>query len=153
MPIRPFLAGQDLTERASPKCHSRMNLVTPKASAGSVPLPRLRLQGAGLRSDNLRNSTRLQTNSDSDDSERFSLPHRLLRCWCAGRKLAIDVGAEMVPAIGVRTEIVSAGKRSIESAAHHPPQNVRQNKSIRKNQLSQMPLLTSTAAAPKAWQR
>ena len=28
MPIRPFLAGQDLTERASPKCHSRMNLVT-----------------------------------------------------------------------------------------------------------------------------
>jgi hypothetical protein len=28
MPIRPFLAGQDLTERASPKCHSRMHLVT-----------------------------------------------------------------------------------------------------------------------------
>ena len=28
MPIRPFLAGQDLTERASPKCQSRMNLVT-----------------------------------------------------------------------------------------------------------------------------
>ena len=71
----------------------------------------------------------------------------------AERKLAIDVGAEMVPAIGVRTEIVSAGKRSIETAAYHPPQNVRQNKSIRKNQLSQMPLLTSTAAAPKAWQR
>jgi hypothetical protein len=71
----------------------------------------------------------------------------------AERKLAIDVGAEMVPAIGGRTEIVSAGKRSIETAAYHPPQNVRQNKSIRKNQLSQMPLLTSTAAAPKAWQR
>ena len=56
----------------------------------------------------------------SDDPNVFSWPWRLLRCWSRWtRKLCDpDVGAGVVPAIGVRTEIASAGKRSIVSGRH-----------------------------------
>ena len=50
-------------------------------------------------------------------------------------------------AVGSATAIKLAGL----SAARHRPRNANQNKSGRKNQLSQMPLLTSAAATPAAW--